>query len=83
MDYNALLESVKRQVKELGKEERQEAIWNIVFDLTREEALELLISLPYLLSRKYWPPEGESTSVHNILLHQIGSKLEWDIEKNT
>ena len=83
MDYNALLESVKRQVKELGKEERQEAIWEIMFELTREEVLELLISLPYLLSRKYWSPEGESTSIYYILLHQISKKLEWDIEKDT
>jgi len=87
MNYIILLASVKRlideEIDEIDKEIRQEIIFEVLFELIREEVLEILISLPYLLSMKYWPSEGESTSIHDILIHQISKKLEKDIENNT
>ncbi len=84
MNYNTLLEKAKKKVEGIEvSEERQEIIWEIMFDLTKEEILEILISLPNLLSMKYWPPEGESTSIKDILIQQISKRLEWAIEDIT
>ncbi len=80
MDYITLLENMNKETKELNEEERKEIIWEALYDLTKEEVLEILVSLPNLLSMKYWPPEGESTSIHNVSLWQICKRLEWAIE---
>lgn len=80
MDYITLLETVKEEVIAGNEEERQEIIWEALYDLTKEEVLEILVSLPNLLSMKYWPPEWESTSIHNVSLWQICKRLEWAIE---